>query len=612
MLGTASSNEKNWYNFDSIFSSDGAAAWGGTSNQALPQGWFNARHNIAFLNNQNTVNFRINFVSDKSNNKYHGIGFDDFQITYRNEPKIDSVSQAPNNCNSSPTTISAFVSSPTPLANVSLMYSYSGSVLNQSISMSQIGISNQWIGTIPVTSAVGAKVIYAVRASNATGLSDTSKVLSFTANPLTINAGNDTSINYSFPVELIAKVSGFGSNKVLQASFTKSSSCQGGFMMDLTTGSKPIKINGLTIFPAESGIQTVEVFYKSGSKSGFQNNPNSWTSAGVYIINPNIVTATYMPIDPLIFQPQTPFAIYLKYNGVYSDENTSYTDSILTILTGEAMCIPFSGCCSPNTFTGSINYSTTPPINWRRINSSVILSTTDTFITTPVLTTSFIASTTDSICLKSDTVLVTVSAFPGPDIQITRLIYPQPGFNYNDSVPITLVLKNIGLLPTTNFNVAYSINMNTLQTNIISQVINSNDSLLYTFTPAWRPLVNGNYDVCVFVNNVLGDINKENDTICIGVNSAVNVKKLNDAELIAKLYPNPANSQLFVEFNQGISKGRIEVYNSIGQNVLNLPINNESETARQIIDLVDLYEGLYFLKLKTNLSEQTMRFQIIR
>ena len=69
----------------------------------------------------------------------------------------------------------------------------------------------------------------------------------------------------------------------------------------------------------------------------------------------------------------------------------------------------------------------------------------------------------------------------------------------------------------------------------------------------------------------------------------------------AKIYPNPANDVLHVEGNEVIL---VEVYNIMGQSVLSVNENFKS------INISSLQNGIYFVRLKTNDGEKTLKLVI--
>ena len=71
-----------------------------------------------------------------------------------------------------------------------------------------------------------------------------------------------------------------------------------------------------------------------------------------------------------------------------------------------------------------------------------------------------------------------------------------------------------------------------------------------------------------------------------------------------KLYPNPTNSILNIEFQNDISNGTIEVYDLLGKKVLNQALTNNSIK----LNVANWNDGLYLIKILSEDSVETKRF----
>ncbi len=72
-------------------------------------------------------------------------------------------------------------------------------------------------------------------------------------------------------------------------------------------------------------------------------------------------------------------------------------------------------------------------------------------------------------------------------------------------------------------------------------------------------------------------------------------QRLHSIDLEAHIFPNPAYSELHINFDKQDLNGNIEIYNSSGQLILsNLPLTN------QVIPVGDLLPGLYTINLITD------------
>jgi hypothetical protein len=83
--------------------------------------------------------------------------------------------------------------------------------------------------------------------------------------------------------------------------------------------------------------------------------------------------------------------------------------------------------------------------------------------------------------------------------------------------------------------------------------------------------------------------------------------KENNAATTVKLFPNPASDKLVVSSNNlKASTGQIEIYDVIGNKVKS--VNNVDFTNDVIIDIADLNQGGYFIKVNTSQGVITNKF----
>jgi len=147
----------------------------------------------------------------------------------------------------------------------------------------------------------------------------------------------------------------------LEASLAGGSGCGGGIMFDLTAGSTGITVNSFDIVPNTSGAQTVNVYTKSGTLTGFQTAASAWTLLGSYPISAPIGTLINMEVDDFTIASGETMGIYLNFNAQYSTGSNTFNNSDLTLVSGTGHCSLFDGCCDPRTFNGNVNYTTYGP-----------------------------------------------------------------------------------------------------------------------------------------------------------------------------------------------------------------------------------------------------------
>ncbi len=85
----------------------------------------------------------------------------------------------------------------------------------------------------------------------------------------------------------------------------------------------------------------------------------------------------------------------------------------------------------------------------------------------------------------------------------------------------------------------------------------------------------------------------------LALTNALAVSDFSSAQFV--VYPNPVQNSLFVSFPNGFDKGRIILYNALGQNIFEQSIS-ASETS---ISISSLNSGIYFYKIEGNMIVQS-------
>jgi subtilisin family serine protease len=78
-----------------------------------------------------------------------------------------------------------------------------------------------------------------------------------------------------------------------------------------------------------------------------------------------------------------------------------------------------------------------------------------------------------------------------------------------------------------------------------------------------------------------------------GCTTGIVDNKLNQDYLI---YPNPASNNFTIQFNDNKSKGKVEIFNLLGENLKSFSFNNQSSL---VINREKLASGIYFIQIKT-------------
>lgn len=564
----------NWYNAASVSSSLGQPVWRDNSGGV----WLPAELNIPQLAGQASVRFRFQFYSDGSVNSYNGIAVDSFIVEMPSDPIIDTMTVATDSCINASRSITADIIQFRSLTNVNLHYDITASGTFTAVAMTRVGTTNSWTATIPV-STPATRNEYFVSVVDSIGLTDTSGVYSYRDNYLQINAGNDTTIVAGDTATLVANT-GFGQSGSLGDNTPAAgTNCAGGFMFDLTTTTGPLFITGFDIYPQNTGSQTVSVYYIAGSKNGQQTNQGAWTLEGTYTINPTV--SAIMPLtlnNGFTIPAGSTYGVYLLYHSRYTSGTTNYANADLTITNGEGFCTAWTTCCDPRLWVGTVYYGSPATVSWSTLGGTSV-GTGDTLRVAPLVTTTYIATVSDALCTKTDTVTVFVGA-NAPDVGVSRFVTPVAGARIDGSTPVqaTVIIKNYGSVPATGFDVEYRVNGGlSIVTNSITQTLAPGDSLQHIFSVAWTPTTGGVMRLSANTTGVPNEVNRANDTAFVTVNSSINVEELMlNNRLIGNVYPNPAENFVNFEFNEFTGQGTLEILDQLGRVVAVEQVNREN------------------------------------
>ncbi|MDP2228270.1 MAG: hypothetical protein Q8J78_12425, partial [Moraxellaceae bacterium] len=344
-------------------------------------------------------------------------------------------------------------------------------------------------GTLPAANAPGQALRASLIARDSLGnFSPAVSAGTFRDDYIVISAGNDTTISAGDTARLRA-TSVFGQAGTLgDPTLAATTNCGGGFMMDITALSGGVFVNGFDLLPFNTGSQTVNVFYKLGGIAGAQANQALWTQEGTYTINPtNNTTPFNLAINGFTIPAGTVVGVYLQYHSRYATGTTNLTNSDLSITNGEGMCANWTACCAPRLWVGRVYYGSPLTFRWTVQGSTTVLGTADSLRVTPMVTTNYVLTATDSICTKTDTVTVFVNQTFTDDIGISAILSPTAVTALNQAYTVKVVISNFGNTPATGFDVAFAVNALELNANPIARTVAPGDTIHHTFTQAWTP-----------------------------------------------------------------------------------------------------------------------------
>ena len=419
-----------------------------------------------------------------------------------------------------------------------------------------------WSGTMPAAPSAGRTLrgqIF-VRDSLA-NFAVSSNLGTFRDDYIVISAGNDTTINAGDSVTVRA-AGAFGARGFLgDPTLAATTNCGGGFMFDMRATGAGLFITGFDLLPNNTGAQTVNVFYRIGGKTGFQANQAAWVQEGSY---PITVTSNTTPFNLQINGFTVPagavVGVYLQYHSRYATGSTNLSNSDLIIDNGEGFCTNWTVCCSPRAWVGRVYYGSPVTYSWRNL-AGTTLAIGDSMRVGPQVTTSYVLVGTDSICTKTDTVTVFVTPNNIDDIGVTQLLAPTAVPALNQPYAVKVVIRNFGNTPATGFDVAYSVGGAELNANAISRTVAPGDTIHHIFTQSWTPTAGGTVRLCAY-SKWSSDVNLANDTTC---GTFLNVSVEEQAGLVSRVYPNPADGFVKFDFGSAEGVGTLEIRDQLGR-----------------------------------------------
>lgn len=160
-----------------------------------------------------------------------------------------------------------------------------------------------------------------------------------------------------------------------------------------------------------------------------------------------------------------------------------------------------------------------------------------------------------------------------------------------------------GTSPEFSFGVSNGQNINSYSWNFgDNSPLGSGANADHTYTPT---SVTQTFVVTVIISNDCGS-----DTLSMNVTvSPVGIKnpQLNANQL--KLYPNPATQSVVLENVSGLNMKHITLFNVLGQEVLSLPVTNNT---KQSINVTPLTSGMYHVRIECEEGTVTRKLEIIK
>jgi hypothetical protein len=144
---------------------------------------------------------------------------------------------------------------------------------------------------------------------------------------------------------------------------------QHGNMFDVTANSANITITSFDIHVPDTNAADIEVYYKSGTYSGFENNAGAWTLLGsATVTGAGVGNPTAVNIGGLTILVKDTYGIYVtRTDGgslEYTNGANTYSNNDITIETGVGNEYPFGIVYTPRTWNGTIYYDAEKAYSW--------------------------------------------------------------------------------------------------------------------------------------------------------------------------------------------------------------------------------------------------------
>jgi hypothetical protein len=152
------------------------------------------------------------------------------------------------------------------------------------------------------------------------------------------------------------------------------SQCAGGVMFDIIPKKKLILDSISSIFN-NSGLQTVYIYTKKGSYSGFESTSAKWKFVDSIKINPTSLNSyvKFSLTKSLSFDKDSTYGIYLNYYSRYTTKSasTEYLNQDIKVVSGSGLCSKFGGVNTNVVFNGQLFYHYIPECESERAVYSI-------------------------------------------------------------------------------------------------------------------------------------------------------------------------------------------------------------------------------------------------
>lgn len=386
----------------------------------------------------------------------------------------------------------------------------------------------------------------------------------------------------------------------LQTTTAAGNGCSGGVMFNIVPKTD-LNVDSFAALFSSSGSQSVNIYYRMGTFSGFENNSGAWTQ--FFSGSVNVSSTSSLTVIPLTssfsMTANTVYGIYIEYPASYTNGSTTFSNSDMDIETGTGLCSPFDGLNTGRMFNGKVFYSMgsvgcesqrlpifiaagpQPVVNlgpdrtvcedipiildagnpggvytWGNSNNKL-----QTYDVTGRAGTYWV--TVDKYCEASDT--VTIGIDPLPDIT--------GGISYTRS---------------SNNTYQYSVSGLQFANNVLWIFGDGSTSTsmqpIHTYTTA------GPYNVTLVAYNACG-------TDSSFVTIPVGVGQQNISENAVRVYPNPTNTSVNIDVDGGAKIQGVTIVSAVGRTVYQ--DQNIDAGDKMTIDVSNIPAGNYLIRINS-------------
>ncbi len=150
-----------------------------------------------------------------------------------------------------------------------------------------------------------------------------------------------------------------------------------GVMFNVTTLTEARAITGFSFAPNVSGVQTIKVYYKSGTYVGYQSNSAAWTLLGDFNSDGQS-GSSLLDITDLIIPVNTTYAFYIYSNSAgglfFHGIASTHADASLSVVSGSVMLDLFGSSYPNYTWQGSVKHAIPSQTSASRTSVGVTLT----------------------------------------------------------------------------------------------------------------------------------------------------------------------------------------------------------------------------------------------